>query len=257
MHGKLLFLGTGGSVGVPLIGCFCEVCCSSDPYNLRLRPSALISIGEKRFLIDVGPDFRAQALKFQITRLDGLLLTHAHQDHVGGIDDLRPVCFLRKSPLPILVSQETAQDIRMRYHYLFPSRDSAGSGPFELHILPPKQMGEVVFEKMAIQYVTYLQGKMAVIGFRIGDFAYISDIRTFSPDIFTQLKGVKYLVISALKYIPSPLHFSVDEAIDFAAQIKAERTWLTHLSHELDYHHANAYLPPHIRMAYDGLEISF
>ena len=257
MKGKLLFLGTGGSVGVPLIGCSCEVCRSTDPLNQRLRPSALIRIGHQQFLIDASPDFRTQALKFGIKWLDGFLLTHAHYDHTAGIDDLRPICFLRQSPLPVLASAETARDIRLRYYYLFPSDESMKNTHFDLQILPPEQMGKVLFEQLPVEYVTYLQGKMAVNGFRIGNLAYLSDVRNFAPEIFSQLQGVKDLVISALKYIPSPLHFSIDEAIDFAKQIKAERVWLTHLSHELHYHHANAYLPPHVRMAYDGLEINF
>ena len=256
MKGTLIFLGTGGSVGVPVIGCSCEVCHSPDPLNQRLRPSALFRLGQRQFLIDAGPDFRMQALKHGITKLDGLLLTHAHHDHTAGIDDLRPIYYRRSSPLPVLLSAETAQDLHTRYSYLFPPEREGKISRFRLQRLP-EQAGEVIFENIAIQYVTYTQGGMQVNGYRIGDLAYLSDIRHFSSSIFEYLQGVRYLIISALRYTPSPLHFSVDEAIDFAKQLKAEHVWLTHISHELEHHQTNAYLPTHMHLAYDGLEIEF
>lgn len=256
MKGKLIFLGTGGSVGVPMIGCSCDVCRSSDPLNHRLRPSALLRIQNKQFLIDAGPDFRLQALRTGLTHLDGLLLTHAHHDHTAGIDDLRPIYYRRESPLPVLLSDETAKEVRLRYGYLFDSRHEDFIPRFNLHLLRD-EAGEIVFENLLIHYVTYKQGGMSVNGYRIGELAYLSDIRHFPSSIFERLQGVKILIISALRYTPSPLHFSVDEAIDFAKQLKAEQVWLTHLSHELEHHQTNAYLPSHIRLAYDGLEIDF
>lgn len=256
MKGKLIFLGTGGSVGVPLIGCSCEVCLSTDPLNNRLRSSVLLCIENRQFLIDAGPDFRMQALKFGITELDGLLFTHAHHDHIAGIDDLRPIYYPRQTPLPLLLSAETAQDLHTRYDYLLQSQNEQSQPRFHLQILPG-QSGSIIFENLPVQYVTYTQGNMPVNGYRIGNLAYLSDIRHFSPSIFDHLQGVKYLIISALRYTPSPLHFSVDEAIDFARKLKAEHVWLTHISHDLEHHHTNAYLPEHIRLAYDGLEIDF
>lgn len=257
MKGKLIFLGTGGSVGVPVIGCSCEVCHSTDSLNQRLRSSALLRIGHQQFLIDASPDFRFQALKYGITHLDGLLLTHAHHDHVAGMDDLRPIYYRRKTPLPILLSNETAADLQIRYSYLFQSVDHENVGSrFDLQLLTHLE-GKILFEELPIQYVSYQQGKMLVNGYRLGNLAYVSDIRQFSPSIFEQLFGVKYLIISALRRTPSYLHFSVDEAIDFANELKVKRAWLTHLSHELEYHQTNAYLPSHIRLAYDGLEIDF
>lgn len=256
MKGKLLFLGTGGSVGVPIIGCPCEVCHSNDPANKRLRPSALLRIGQRQFLIDAGPDFRTQALRAGITKLDGLLLTHAHHDHTAGIDDLRPIYYRRQTPFPVLLSSATAQEIRRRYSYLFESDDKDFISRLHLQLLDGQE-GSTLFEDLPIQYVTYMQGGMWVNGYRIGNLAYLSDIRHFSPSIFENLKGVQYLIISALRYTPSPLHFSVDEAIDFANQLKAEKAWLTHVSHELEHQHTNAYLPPHMCLAYDGLELEF
>lgn len=258
MKNKLKFLGTGGSVGVPVIGCPCAVCHSTDPYNQRLRPSVLLKIAHRQFLIDAGPDFRLQALRYGITHLDGLLLTHAHHDHSGGLDDLRPIYYRRESPLPILLSHDTAKDLLLRYYYLF--EPSLGQETFtpRLHLqILPDQAGQVIFEGLTIEYMTYIQGGMKVNGFRIGDLAYLSDIRHFSPTIFDHLKGLRYLIISALRYTPSPLHFSVDEAIDFAKQVGAKQVWLTHISHDLEHHQTNAYLPANVSLAYDGLEIEF
>jgi phosphoribosyl 1,2-cyclic phosphate phosphodiesterase len=258
MKNKLSFLGTGGSVGVPVIGCSCAVCHSKEPRNQRLRPSVLLQIQHRQFLIDVGPDFRLQALRSGIKNLDGILLTHAHHDHTGGIDDLRPIYFHRRSPLPILLSAETAHDLQMRYYYLFQTRqEQEHSHPrFHLQILPDQE-GSIVFEDLPVQYVTYTQGGMPVNGFRIGNLAYLTDIRHYSPSIFEQLKGIHFLIISALRYTPSLLHFSVDEAIDFAKELRAKEVWLTHISHDLDHHHASSYFPANIFLAYDGLEIEF
>lgn len=256
MQGKLIFLGTGGSVGVPIIGCSCAVCLSTDDFNKRLRPSVFLRIGQKQFLIDAGPDFRFQALRAKIDKLDGLLLTHAHHDHTAGLDDLRPFFYRSKSPLPVLLSSETAQDVRIRFHYLFESETQTCVPHFKFQLLSG-QTGSVDFEGLSLHYVTFSQGGMRVNGFRIGDLVYLSDIRDFHPSIFEELKGVRYLIISALRYTPSPLHLSVDEAIDFANQLRVEKVWITHVSHELEYHQTNAYLPSHIRLAYDGLEIDF
>lgn len=253
---KLLFLGTGGSVGIPVIGCSCVTCSSTDPLNKRLRPSVLLLLPHRKFLIDVGPDFRMQALHYGIIDLDGVLLTHAHHDHVSGIDDLRPLCYRRQSPLPILLSRETAEDLRSRYYYLFQNNREKKEPSFDLQVLP-HDMGQVMFEGILIQYVSYKQGGMSVNGFRIGDLAYLSDIRDFSPSLFEKLKGTKYLIISALRHTPSPLHFCLDEAIEFGKQLKAEHIWLTHVSHDLEHHQTTAHLPSNVHLAYDGLEINF
>jgi phosphoribosyl 1,2-cyclic phosphate phosphodiesterase len=258
MKKKLLFLGTGGSVGIPVIGCSCAVCHSKEPRNQRLRPSVLLQLGNRQFLIDAGPDFRLQALRYEITALDGVLLTHAHHDHTAGMDDLRPIYYRRHSPLPILLSAETAQELHLRFSYLFqpnPGHENF-THRFRLQILP-EAAGHVSFEDVEVQYMTYSQGGMSVNGFRVGDLAYLSDIRHYSPSIFDHLFGVRYLIISALRYTPSPLHFSVDEAIDFAKKVQAKQVWLTHISHDLEHNQTNAYLPANMCLAYDGLQIEF
>lgn len=257
MKGKLLFLGTGASLGVPMLGCQCEVCQSTSPFNKRLRPSALLQINQKQLLIDVGPDFRYQALRSHLTHLDGILFTHSHQDHTAGIDDLRPLSFKRETPLPFLCSAETAKDIKERFHFAFkPIHTHPLTSRLEAHLLPDKK-GKIIFQGIEVGYYTFYQDNMGVNAYRFGDLAYVSDIKNFDPDIFDWLKGVKVLVVSALRFTPSNLHLSVDEAVDFANQVGVEKAWLTHTSHDLDYEKTNAYLPSHIQLAYDGLEIEF
>ena len=256
--GHLLLLGTGGSMGVPLIGCSCLVCTSPSPYNKRLRPSALCVVGKKQFLIDCGPDFRQQALTYQIHHLDGVLFTHSHNDHTAGLDDLKVYTARSKKPLECLASRETFEELKRRFYYVFQQKpEYAGLTPrFNMHFLD-NERGEAAFEGLRIGYFAYEQMGMRVNGFRFGDLAYVSDIRLYPDTIFEDLKGVKTLVLSALRFSPSAMHFNVDEAVDFAQRTGAERTWLMHIAHELEHEKTNAYLPQNIQMAYDGLKLDF
>ena len=245
-------------MGVPVIGCTCPVCTSPSQYNKRKRPSVLCSIGEQRLLIDCGPDFREQALKFGVNHLDGVLFTHGHNDHSVGVDDLKAYCLRTKNPMPCLLSKETEKELKQRFAYLFEEREPYAGlmTRFAMQRLEREQ-GSVVFQGVVINYFSYQQLHMRVDGFRLGDLAYVSDIREFNPSIFEELKGVRTLVLSALRFAPSRMHFNVDEAIEFAKKVGAEKTWLMHIAHELDHEKGNAYLPKDIRMAYDGLEIEF
>lgn len=253
----LLFLGTGASLGVPVIGCQCPACQSNLKYNHRFRTSALLTINQKKILIDCGPDFRQQALQHKINTLDGIILTHAHNDHTAGLDDLRAFFYQRTSPLPLLLSEETHDEILKRFDYLFrPSLYVSMDQKFTIQKLLDKQ-GETIFDAIKINYMTYEQGGMQVNGFRFNDLAYLSDIKIYNEALFDSLIGVKKLIISALRFTPSPLHFTVDEAVDFASKVRAEEVWLTHISHDLEHEKVNAYLPDHVNLAYDGLTISF
>ncbi len=243
-------------MGVPVIGCTCPVCFSSSPYNKRLRPSALIKAGDSVFLIDAGPDFRAQALKYKIHRLDGLLLTHTHFDHSGGLDDLRVYYFLQKKKLPCLVSKETLEELKITYHYLMrPLEDKKTvTAQFDFNILE-EDFGSLTFEGLPLKYVSYLQSGMKVNGYKIGNLAYISDIHTFTPEVISVVKGVEILIVSALRSASSSVHFSVEDAIQFSRAVGAEKTYFTHIAHDLDHEKTNALLPPGIQLSYDGLEI--
>jgi phosphoribosyl 1,2-cyclic phosphate phosphodiesterase len=258
MKGTFLFLGTSGSAGVPVIGCTCTVCQSTSPYNRRFRPSGLLKIDGKILLIDVGPDFRSQALKHGIHHLDGLLLTHTHYDHIAGIDELRVFYLRSQKKLPCLLSVESFQDLEKRYDYLFQpiGKVPTLSAQLDIHLLP-KDEGKETFLGIQIGYLTYTQGGCKVNGFRIGDFAYISDIREYNISIFEHLKGVKTLILSALREEQSALHFSLQEAVDFAQKVGAEQTRITHISHGLDHESTNRKLPKSIQLGYDGLELGF
>lgn len=252
-HGTLRLLGTSGSAGVPIIGCYCDVCTSSNPHNRRQRSAALLNISGKNILIDAGPDVRMQALRWEINTLDGVLFTHAHQDHTAGIDDLRIYYIRSQTSLPVLLSQATLDDIKTRFSYLFNANLNTR---LEFSALP-NDRGSVLFQGIRVGYFTFQQLNMPVNGFRFGDLAYVSDIRDYPETIFDDLKGVKNLVISALRHTPSPMHLTVDEAIAFSERVGAQHTYLTHLSHDLDHDKTNAYLPQKVRMGYDGLVIDF
>lgn len=258
MKGTFLFLGTGASNGVPVIGCECAVCKSPLSQNKRKRPSGLVRVDGKVLLIDAGPDLREQALKYRIHHVDGFLLTHTHFDHIAGIDDLRAYTQMLQRPMPCLLSQETLQELQKRYAYLFeearPNRSLCAQ--FTMHPLPSDR-GETVFEGVRILYTSYGQSGMKVNGFRFGDFAYISDIREYDASIFPFLQGVHTLVLSAVRKTPSLLHFSVDEAVEFAKKSGVKKTWLTHLSHELDHAEMNRLLPSSVQLGFDGQELEF
>lgn len=258
MQGQFLFLGTGGSTGVPAIGCSCPVCTSPLPENRRWRSSGLLKVQGKNVLLDVGPDFREQALKFNIHHLDGVLITHPHFDHVGGLDELRVYYFLHKHPIPCLLSRESFEDLQPRYSYMMrplqPGKSIAAQIDFQIL---ENDFGSCAFQEIAIEYMSYFQMHTKVTGFRVGSFAYVSDIRRYSDQLLRSLEGVKILVVSALRSTPTLMHFSIDEAVAFARKVGAEMTYLTHIAHDLEHHATNAMLPPDIRLSYDGLEISF
>lgn len=256
-NGKLLFLGTGGSMGVPVPGCQCDVCLSGTEHNQRFRPSALLSINGKQILIDTSPDLRMQALKNGIQKLDGVILTHAHNDHTAGLDDLRSF-YRTKEPVHLMMSHATYDEVKNRFFYFFdPAKLSISLRPnFSTHFLSGPT-GTIDFLGIRFAYFTYLQLGMQVTGLRVGDLAYITDIHTYSESVFEHLDGIHTLIISALRFTPSKMHLSVDEAIAFSKKTTASKTWLTHISHELDHERTNAYLPDDVRMAYDGLEIVF
>lgn len=254
MMGTFLFLGTGASAGVPVIGCKCSVCSSALPKNKRFRPSGVIQVGGKSLLIDIGPDFRSQALQFDIGHLDGLLLTHTHYDHIAGIDEVRIFNVRQKRAFPCLLSKESFEEIRKRYDYFF-AKESL-SAQLEFDVLD-KDAGETEFLGVKVGYCSFFQGPMKITGFRVGEFAYISDIQKFDDSIFLSLKGVRKLVLSALKPETSPFHLSFDQAAAFSRRVGAVETWITHVGHFLDHEALNALLPSGIKMAYDGLKVEF
>jgi phosphoribosyl 1,2-cyclic phosphate phosphodiesterase len=258
MKGELLFLGTGGSSGIPMIGCDCSVCLSKNPFNQRLRPSALVTIENKKILIDAGPDIRTQALRYHVNHLDGVLLTHTHFDHIGGLDELRCYYLKTRRTLPLLASKETLLDLKTRYPYLFREKSwgKSLSAQFEFHELEAER-GSFDFIGIKIDYTSYIQGDMSVNGYRFGDLAYISDIRRYPDTLFEDLVGVRFLILSALRESPSPMHFTLEEGIEFGKKIGAESVFFTHIAHDLEHESASRLLPQGFCLAYDGLRIEF
>lgn len=259
MKGRLLFLGTGSSLGVPVIGCSCFTCTSCDVRDKRNRASALVSFKDKNILIDPGPDYRAAALQYKIDRLDGVIITHAHYDHIGGMDELRVYGYGGKR-LPCFLLEETFRDVKRREPHFFKQRenDSDYSHLFSWNIVSPP-VGMVDFGGISIDYVTFLQKGMSVMGVRFGDLAYISDIRDYDSGILRRLHGIETLVISAARETSNDMHFSVEEALCFAQSIqpKPKKIYLTHIAHEISYAQVEKKLPPDAFLAYDGLALDF
>jgi len=212
-------------------------------------------VGKKQFLIDVGPDFRMQALHYGIRHLDGILLTHSHYDHIAGIDDLRALRFSGQERIPCLASHESFKEIKHFFHYLFEGYGGPRL-PLDFTFLED-DFGKVKFEGLVVDFVSYTQANMKVNGYRLGSFAYISDIRKYDERVVVALQGVDLLVLSALRYTTSEVHFSLDEAIEFSRKVGAKRTFFTHIAHDLDHEETNAKLPPEAQLAHDGMEIEF
>ncbi|OGN74982.1 MAG: hypothetical protein A3G30_05220, partial [Chlamydiae bacterium RIFCSPLOWO2_12_FULL_49_12] len=257
MKGRLLFLGTGASTGTPVIGCSCAVCRSDSSCNRRLRPSALVDIGGKRLLVDCGPDFREQALKFGIVSLDALFLTHHHYDHMGGVDELRVFSFgEKKEPIPCFLSEKTFEALKQRCPYLMQPfcQDPLPWARLEFFLLEKERME---FQGIEIGVVRYLHKGSEVTGFRFGTLAYLPDMGAYSNGVIASLRGTEVLIADALKEEKSEAHLSLEEAIEFAKRVGAKRTYFTHIAHEMDHLKAGRRLPEKMELAYDGLEVEF
>lgn len=246
-------LGSGTSTGVPVVGCSCDVCRSSEPRNERSRCSALLSWDGYQILIDTSPDLRQQCLAHGITRVDAVLYTHNHADHVHGIDDLRVLNGSPDFPLPVYGSQEMIQHLSFHFRYAFEAQSRVA--------FRPRLKGVVVDDTLSlfgrkIVPIQLLHGDETVLGYRVGDLAYLTDCNDIPVEAITQLQGLRVLVIDGLRFRNHPTHFSLSQAIAVAQQLKAERVILTHLSHDVDYRLHQQLLPKSVEFAYDGLTIS-
>jgi phosphoribosyl 1,2-cyclic phosphate phosphodiesterase len=253
MGATLTFLGTGGSFGVPIIGCRCPSCSSVDRRDQRLRASVFLEWDGTRILIDAGPDFRQQALRENIAALDEVWLTHGHADHTNGIDDLRVFSFGGRT-LSVRASATTLAETTSRFRYAFRA-EADPSGVSHPLLVPTVIEGEFEVGGRVIVPLPVLHGPFPVTGFRIGNLAYVTDVSTIPDETFELMRGVETLVISALREEPHPTHLTFDQAIEISAKLGAKQVWFTHLAHGLPHVELERRFPSPIRPAYDGLKI--
>jgi phosphoribosyl 1,2-cyclic phosphate phosphodiesterase len=251
---SLEFFGSGTSQGVPIIGCSCAVCTSSDTKDRRLRASVLISTPSAKVLIDCGPDFRQQMLRSNHTHLDAVVLTHEHMDHVAGLDDLRPLIFASNQPMHLWATERVEQRLREQFAYAFSAQRYPGSPEFEMHRIELGQTFDVGGQK----WVPILgqHGTWPVLGFRIGPIVYLTDLSGMEEVERQKISGAQVLVVNALRMTKHISHFSLEEAIEFAALTKVPNVYYTHISHHLGVHSQVApQLPSGMHLAYDGLVV--
>ena len=250
---KITFLGTGTSQGVPIIACKCEVCLSADEKDKRLRTSIMIEEKGKRFVIDTGPDFRQQMLREKVDSLEAIIFTHEHKDHLAGIDDVRAFNYIQKRKMDVYASVRVQEAIIREIPYAFTEEKYPGVPEIILHKIENKNFSIEGVEFIPIEVMHH---KLAVFGFRINDFTYITDANFISEKEKKKISGSKVLVLNALRRETHISHFTLDEAIALAKELKAETTYFTHISHQLGLHdQVSKELPPHIKLAYDGLKI--
>jgi len=251
---KVTFLGTGTSQGVPVIGCTCEVCRSMDYRDKRLRSSVYIEVADKFFIIDTGPDFRQQMLREQINKLDGVIYTHSHKDHIAGLDDVRAFNYLYKKDMPVYGNADVLKQLKHEFYYAFESLKYPGT--------PQIQLNEITDKEFAVSGVPFIplpvnHFKLEIFGFRVKDFCYITDANHVPDSTFEKMKGTRVLVLNALQREKHLSHFNLQEALAVAAKVGAEQTYLIHIGHRLGQHkQVEKELPNSVALAYDGLTIT-
>lgn len=251
---EITFLGTGTSQGIPIIGSDHPVCHSDDPKDKRLRVSVLINWNNLNILIDCGPDFRQQMLANQVDHLDAILYTHEHNDHTAGLDDIRPF-FFRQGDIPVFAKKRVLDALRKRFDYIFKTENKYPGAPGvkenEIENRP------FSFEGLTITPIKFMHNRLPVFGYRMEDFAYLTDIKTIEPEEIEKLRDLKVLVVSALRIEPHHSHFNLEEALDFIKEVKPEKAYLTHISHMLGFHEeVEKKLPANVHLAYDNLKIT-
>jgi phosphoribosyl 1,2-cyclic phosphate phosphodiesterase len=257
MNATLTVLGSGTSMGVPTIGCTCSVCKSTDPHDRRTRPSVMIEWGGHRVLIDTTPDFREQALREDIDRVDAVLYTHGHADHILGLDDLRPLSFPRVTggpKIPLYANAKTAEVLRSVFKYIFKNDYKFGGiAQVELHDIA----GPVELFGKTFAPVTVIHGEQEIYGYRFGTAAYLTDFSSVPDATLEKLHGLDILFLDALRHTPHPTHSTVANSLSIVEKLQPKRTFFTHICHDLPHVETNAALPDGVRLAHDGLRLEF
>ena len=252
---KITFLGTGTSQGIPVIGSSHPVCLSKNPKDKRLRVSVMVSWDEYNYVIDCGPDFRQQMLTHKVDRLHGVLFTHEHADHTAGIDDIRPF-FFRQGDIPIYAQERVVKDLKRRFTYIFADENRYPGAPAVQVNLVEKNKPFTLGNLEVIPIEVY-HNRLPVLGYRIGDFAYLTDVKTIKHDQLLKLKGVKVLTVNALRKEPHHSHFNLEEALEFVEKVGPEQAYFTHISHHMGFHdEVEQELPDHVHLAFDNLIVS-
>jgi phosphoribosyl 1,2-cyclic phosphate phosphodiesterase len=247
-------LGTGTSQGIPVIGSNHPVCLSTDPKDKRLRVSALVEYEGYNILIDCGPDFRAQMLTNQITHIDAILYTHEHNDHTAGLDDIRPY-FFRQGDIPIYAHKRVLDSLKKRFDYIFESENKYPGAPSV--VVNEIQNAPFKFKELDIIPVNVMHNRVQVFGYRLADFVYLTDVKTIEEEEIEKLRGLKVLVINALRIEKHHSHFNLEDALEFINKVKPERAYIIHISHVMGFHEeVQAQLPKNVFLAYDNLKIT-
>jgi phosphoribosyl 1,2-cyclic phosphate phosphodiesterase len=258
MEATLTFLGSGTSMGVPTLGCGCEVCRSTDPRNRRTRPSIRLEFAGKVVLVDTGPDFHAQALREGVSHVDAVLYTHGHADHVLGFDDLRPLSFRHPNHLPLYADDETADTIERVFDYTFRKENRyPTSARVQLHRIDPAAGAGIDLFGACFQRVPVLHGRQEITGYRFGSAAYLTDMSDIPERSIPLLQNLDVLILDALRRDPHPSHSHLHRSIGFVEQLRPKRAFFTHLSHDFDHQPTEDSLPEGMHLAYDGLQLKF
>jgi phosphoribosyl 1,2-cyclic phosphate phosphodiesterase len=254
MKARLTVLGSGTSMGVPTIGCDCAVCRSSDPHDRRTRPSVLLEYNDKIVLIDTTPDFRQQAIRERIRKIDAVLYTHTHADHILGIDDLRPLSLRRPEKIPLYAQPEAAKFLRGMFSYIFDAEYKYG-GLAQVELKPIN--GTVELFGARFEPIKVIHGDTEITGYRFGSAAYLTDFSEIPEESFAQLNDLDILFLDALRHKPHPTHSTVSNSLRVVERVKPKRAFFTHICHDLPHEATNATLPPHVRLSYDGMKLDF